>query len=445
MRVAFPPAQTMRMGNTARSPLILAALTLSAVGTAFGLSSFALIRLGINYAEAGGSLAAKVHPATYVLAVALLARVLLQKHPTRFLIAAAARHQGATIFLWTVVTLLAYVAANLHVPLSSLVDTFVFPIMALVLLDGIDERNARLLARLIHAIFAANAVLALFEMASGWRLTPLIALGVDLSNTDHRSSALFGHPLVNAMQTGFYVIALAVGGGRDLPFWMRPIAILLQLAAMVSFGARLAMVTTLGLIVLVTLRAAGGILAGRRFRMSTAACFLGLLPLTMLALAGAYAAGFFDQLVERFVSDNRSTEARILMFELIPRFPVFQLLFGPDQDLLNSLMWTEGTEYGIESFWVSFVLTYGAVPSLLFFFGFGAFCLDLLRHAGKAGIWTIAYFLIVASGSLSIGGKTLALGALTIVNMILLRAPVSERRGLAWPCRDGAPETSGAR
>jgi len=112
---------------------------------------------------------------------------------------------------------------------------------------------------------------------------------------------------------------------------------------------------------------------------------------------------------------------------------------------LNSLMWTEGTEYGIESFWVSFVLTYGAVPSLLFFFGFGAFCLDLLRHAGKAGIWTIAYFLIVASGSLSIGGKTLALGALTIVNMILLRAPVSERGGLAWPCRDGAPETSGAR
>ena len=419
-----------------RAPLLLILLTFATVATAFAISSLALIRLGINYAEGGGSLLAKIHPATYLAAVALAARILLQPHPTRHLIAAAANHRGTMIFLWVVLSLLAYVVANLHVPLSSLIDTFLFPILMLLLLDGIDERSARLIALLIHAIYTANALLALFEMATGWRLTPLIALGVDLSAADRRSSALFGHPLANAMLTGLYVIALAVGGGRDLPPWVRPVAVVLQLAAMVSFGARLATVTMLGLGMMLALGAVLRVVAGQRFRASTAATFLGLSPLALVAVFGAYAAGFFDQFLERFVSDRRSAQARVIMFELVPHFPLFQLLFGPDQGLLSSLMWTEGIEFGIESFWLSFVLTYGAVPSLFFFLGFGAFCLDLARHAGKGSLWTIAYFLLVASGSLSIGGKTLALGALVIVNIILLRAGAQKPPDLAWPRRN---------
>jgi hypothetical protein len=440
MEAVIPHAQASRVEGAARAPLLLAGLALLVVAISLGVSSLTLLKLGINYGEAGGSLAAKIHPATYLLAVALVTRIILQRHPARFLIEAGASHRGTMIFMWIVASLLAYAAVNLHVPLSSLIDTFIFPIMALLLLDGIDERNARLLAFLIHAIFAANAILALVEMASGWRLTPVIALGVDLSVADKRSSALFGHPLGNAMLTGLYVTVLSVGGGRDLPSWMRPMALGLQLAAMVSFGGRLATVTMLGLLVLATLRTAMRVLSGQRFRISTAASVLGLLPLVIVALLGIYATGFFDQLIGRFVSDNRSAEARVVMFELIPRFPLFQLLFGPDQDLLNSLKWTEGIEFGIESFWVSFVLTYGAVPSLLFFFGFGAFCLDLARHSGKGAAWAIAYFLIVASGSLSIGDKTLAFGALVILAMILLRAPMSRRSQLPWPRRDGAPE-----
>jgi hypothetical protein len=96
-------------------------------------------------------------------------------------------------------------------------------------------------------------------------------------------------------------------------------------------------------------------------------------------------------------------------------------------------MWTEGIEFGIESFWVSFMLTYGILPSLLFFAGFCAFLFDLRRHAGKGALWTIVYVLIVASGSLSLGGKTLAVGALVIIDLILLRAPPKGIAALAWP------------
>ena len=433
--LAFRHEATIELDDTPPSPLILGSLAFATVAVAFCVSAFALVRFGVNYAEAGGSLAAKIHPATYMLAMTLGLRIVLQPRPLRFLAGAAGEHRGAAIFLWILVTLLGYVVLNLHVPLSSLIDTFLFPIMMLLLLEGIDERNARRLALLIHAIFAVNGVLALVEMASGWRLTPIIVEGIDLSAIDRRSSALFGHPLGNAMLTGLYVVALSVGGGRDLPHWLRPAALLLQLAAMVSFGGRLATVAMLGLCAILALRMTASILAGRRFRASSAAFALGLLPLLIVGLVGAYEAGFFDQLLERFVSDNRSTESRVIMFELMGRFPLFQLLFGPDQDLLNSMMWTEGTEFGIESFWVSFILTYGLVPSLLFFIGLGAFLFDLSRHAGKGALWTVAYFLIVASGSLSIGGKTLALGALVMVDLILLRAPSPALPELAWPRR----------
>jgi hypothetical protein len=413
------PASSTRVrirGAEARAPRTLLGLTLIAIASALALSPFALTRLGINYGDTGGSLAAKIHPATYVLVAALLARLILHKHPARSLIAAVFRHRGAAIFLWMVASLIAYVAVNLHLPLSSLLDTFLFPIMALILLDGIDEKSARLLARLVHAIYAANAALALFEMASGWRLTPLI----------------------NAMLTGLYVVVLAAGGGRDLPGWARFPAMILQMAAMVAFGGRLATVTMLLLLGLLALRGLGLILAGRRFNTSSAAVYLTLLPVMIVALVGAYGSGFFDQFIERFNNDDRSAQARVIMFDLFSHFSCFQLLFGTDPDLLSSVKWTEGIEFGVESFWVSFCLTYGAIPSLLFFFGLFAFCLDLWRHSGKGSVWTIVYFLIVISGSLSIGDKTLALGVLVIANMILLRAPAKERMEFAWPRTRGA-------
>ena len=416
-----------------RPPFMLAALTVAACVVAFAISPFALVRLGINYSDTGGFLLEKIHPATYLMTAALFARLVLDAHPSRFLVAAIERHFGATILLWMVVTLIAYVVVNLHVPLSLVIDTFIFPILALFLLDGIDERTARLLAWLIHLIFAANAVLGLVEMATGWRLTPIVLHDLDLTTIEPRSSAIFGHPLGNAMFTGLYIVMMAIGGGRDLPGLLRFPAMLLQIVGIFSFGGRAATVTMLALVLLIGLGRLAGLLQGRRFRTRSAAIYLSLLPVMIGAVFAAYAAGFFDLLLDRFVSDERSAQARVIMFEMFAHFTWFQLLFGPDQDLLRALSYTEGIEFGIESFWVSFPLTYGLVPSLFFFLAFGCFLLDLARQVRKGIGWVLAYFLIVISGSLSIGDKTLALGVLVILSMILLRRPAAERAEFPWP------------
>ena len=59
----------------------------------------------------------------------------------------------------------------------------------------------------------SNAALGVFEFLSGYRFTTYTA-GEFIITQDWRSTALLGHPLANALTTGGYIIALALGGGR---------------------------------------------------------------------------------------------------------------------------------------------------------------------------------------------------------------------------------------
>ena len=105
--------------------------------------------------------------------------------------------------------------------------------------------GAWLLGRLLHLLMFANALLALAEFALGFRLTPLDAGGVIIEG-DWRASALLGHPLTNAVLTGSYLIILSLGGGRNLPWILRPVVFGISLLAMNAFGGRMALVTIAG-------------------------------------------------------------------------------------------------------------------------------------------------------------------------------------------------------
>ncbi|WP_262313563.1 hypothetical protein, partial [Klebsiella pneumoniae] len=101
------------------------------------------------------------------------------------------------------------------------------------------DRDAATLGRLetiFHLVMLANALLGLFELASGQRFFPYRFDGVAFES-DTRSAALQGHPLANATMTACYILALANGGGRLAPM-PRAAMIVLQLVALVTFGGR---------------------------------------------------------------------------------------------------------------------------------------------------------------------------------------------------------------
>jgi hypothetical protein len=386
------------------------------------VSPLALIELGFAYDEAGGNALEKIHPATMLAAVLLLAAGAHAGNPIPWLLANATESRSLLPYLAVIVLLIVFSMRVVHLPFTHFFDTFVLPVMIYLLFKDMREERGRNLARLVHLLMMVNAGIGVFEFASGLRLTPIVAGGIVIED-DWRSTALLGHPLANASLTGCYLLLLSLGGGRDLPASLRLVAFLLNAAGMVVFGGRAATVLLIVLLVLLALTRLADILRGGRFSPVSVLKGLILVPVSALIMVVAAEAGFFDRFISRFFDDKGSAETRAEMFELFNHIPFSELLLAPDARQIETLQFHYGLDFGIESFWISFVLSYGLVASLVFFAALLAFSIDVIRRIGAGSPWAFVFFYGVASTSVSLSAKSPLLGIFTLMLLVLLRLP----------------------
>ncbi|MFN3483539.1 VpsF family polysaccharide biosynthesis protein [Rhabdaerophilum calidifontis] len=406
---------------TPRLDAAIHALTLTMALAMLTISPMALGALGWNYDAPGGSGPTRFHPATYLAATILLLGALRDGNPLTSLGAAFFGDARLALFLLAWALLLLHGTMNQGLPAAAPIDTFLLPLIILVIHGRAAPATRHRLAWLIHGGLALNALVGLGEFATGLRLTPYVAGGVAITG-DWRSTALLGHPLGNALITGCYTATLLVGGGRELAGPARGAAIALQTAAMIAFGGRASLV----LLVLFLLAALGRqmfrALAGARTRLSTLTVLAFVVP-AGLGLVGLLAeAGFFEKFLLRFTEDKGSANARVLMFELFDGFTWPELLFGPPQAHLGYLVNLYRLEYGIESFWVAFSLYYGLLPALVFFAGLLFFLAALAARCRPAALVILGYFFVVNSSFLGIAGKTIGFATLILMLLTLLPA-----------------------
>lgn len=399
------------------------------------ISPLALVSLGFSYDDAGGSALEKVHPGSIAAYLLLGLCALSVRNPLTGTINGLARYPGTVFFLLMIALLMLHAIRVVVLPFTSFFDTFVTPVVVFFLYKDMREERARRFVLLFHALMMLNSLLGIAEFATGWRLTPIVASGMVIED-EWRSSALLGHPLANASLTGSYILALALGAARDLP---RPFAILafvLAFAGMVVFGGRASSVFLLAMLL-----ALGGlrfldILRGGRFNTRNVLAVLISLPVLAVVVFGLLEAGFFDLFIERFVDDQGSASTRIEMFELFKHISMSELLLAPDAAQMATLRSLYGLDFGIESFWVSFVLSYGLIPGLFFFAGLIAFCRDVVRTLRPGGTWVMVFFFAVASTSVSLSAKTPLFAVFILMLLILMRkrqhdpvaAPALQRR-----------------
>ena len=317
-------------------------------------------------------------------------------------------------------TLMLHAIRVVVLPFTSFFDTFVTPVVVFFLFKDLREERARRFVLLFHALMMLNSVLGIVEFATGWRLTPIVASGMVIED-EWRSSALLGHPLANASLTGSYILALALGAARDLPRPMAAIALVLSVCGMVVFGGRASSIFLLAMLL-----ALGGlrflhILRGGRFNTRNVLAVLISLPVLAAVVFGLLEGGFFDRFIERFVDDQGSASTRIEMFELFKHISFSELLLAPDAAQMATLRSLYGLDFGIESFWVSFVLSYGLIPGLFFFAGLLAFCRDVVRSLRPGGTWVMVFFFAVASTSVSLSAKTPLFAVFMLMLLVLLR------------------------
>ncbi len=202
--------------------------------------------------------------------------------------------------------------------------------------------------------------------------------------------------------------------------------LLAQGAALVVFGGRTALLTSL----LFGLVYGAGALLGllRRNRISLIAAAIGCLMIAAVpvAIGGLAELGFFNDVIGRFVSDGGSANARKEMFDLLAMFSLGDLVIGPDTQLVDTLRRINGLEWGIENPFIRMTLYQGAIVTALVTLAFGLFMYELGR--GRRGVWLpMLVWVILLNGSESIATKTTLVAKFIMV--VLCLYPLGSRAG----------------
>jgi len=389
------------------------------VALLFAISGGMLWLVGYNYDGLTGNPATKIHPSTYLLILVFAWRACTFGNPVGYVVAVADRRPASALMAVMSIVLLVVVIARQRPGMAGMIDTFVAPALLVMMLAEENEKTFARMQTVVHAIMTVNALLALFEFATKTLIFPY-RLDGEAFMTDLRSTALQGHPLSNATVTSIYVLAL-LSGSKSLSMPLRLGMIGLQCAALVAFGGRSAMVLTIvlgGCYLLIQ-----GLRGLRTGRVNLLGAALGLILAALVPVVIAVAAsyGFFDALLERFVSDSGSANARVEMFDLFNHLELRDVIVGPDIDLIESLRRISGLEQGIENPIIRTVLYQGAFFTLLLFVGFALFMHEVARRC-HAGIWLLMLgWLILLNTSESLASKTTLMTKFVVIALVLYR------------------------
>ena len=398
-----------------------AALTLLAAIAAFVISAMTLAAIGIPYDAPGGSFLDKLHPASYLCGLALIVTLAGKADPLAFAANLPRRFPGAALFAVNWALIIAYVGLFQRTPIAPLADSFFCALAILILYEELDPPAQSLLRRLLHIVMLANACLGIFEFVTQTRLTPYVT-GGRLITEDYRSTALLGHPLLNAGTTGAYALMLFLGADRALGPAARFAMILVQVIALAPFGGRTSIVLTLATMALGSLRFVADSARGRRFDMRVGMAMALGLPAAACAIAAIAHAGYLDPLLERFTDDKGSAQSRLVALQLFDAFSLEDILLGPDPERLASLQTMLGIEYGIENGWLGLLFQYGALLSGLFVAGLLALLWEFWRRARPYASVMVAVFLIQLSSSASISVKSFVFNQFAILLLAVFDA-----------------------
>jgi hypothetical protein len=401
---------------------LIGALFLVVVFLLFAVSSGVLGALGINHGGVTGSVVSKIHPAAYLAFLTVALIVIARRNPVSFFASLVTRHSGTLVFLLATLALAAYIMLDGRKGIATIFDTFLLAVAVAVIAAELDERDLVRAEKLIHVLLTANAALALFEYAVGHRFFPFRFEGVELQ-WDMRSTALSGHPLENAQLTGIYIMALLAGGGASMPAALRPAVVLLQLAAMVPFGGRTAILLTLAMMMLWLIRRSLPLLRGGRMSLVVFAGVAFLVPVLALAVAAFAAGGFFDVLLVRFTDDSGSAKTRLEMFEIFSQLSAHDILIGANPELIDSIRRSLGLELGIENPIVRLVLYQGAIFTGFLLAGLTLFIIEIVHRLRPGYGMALVAFLIIVNSYESISNKTVALAQFIVLLIAMFHRP----------------------
>jgi hypothetical protein len=412
---------------------LITALTFIALVLLGTVSSTLLTHWKVHYLTTGGSIIEKFHPATYLLALAFCLLLVRNTDPIGELDRMFSRSKLLLVYFFCLFLLWIHSLA-LARPSTGIIDVFILPVLLCLLVWQMPLERRRILVWTTHALVLLNVVLGYYEFLSGHRIVPL-TVGDVLVNGEWRATALLGHPLLASGWVGSYVLVLV--RRPDLIPWpvLRLAVILFCLCSLAVFGGRTALVMVACAIAGLAAREGFRLIRGKRIAVPMIVAGIGVV---CLVFAGAYAlleAGTFDKIITRFSSDNGSAMSRFATLHLLAFFDWHELMLGADPVRANALQSMMGLEYGIENFWVSCIVQYGIIHTVLLTIGLVCFFIEVLRRSHPAAWMLVLFIAITAASSVSFSSKNIYLAEFLVLIALLLPREKADGARAARPVR----------
>jgi hypothetical protein len=380
----------------------------------------------VHYISAGGAFFEKLHPATYLMSLALLL-LLLRGGVVGEIDRMISNSKLLLVYLFACVLLVIQCLA-LDRPFTGVIDTFLLPLIVVLVVWNLAPRRRKPLIFAIHLFIWINIGIGFYEYFSGHRLVP-ITLG-DVVVTDWRSTALLGHPLTAAGIVAMYIMTLVLRPQRS--FWAVP-AVLVAVSSLMAFGGRTALISVIVVFAGCALVQCGRLICGERVRLPSVIAAICLTMLAGAVISIVLSAGTFDSMIDRFSSDNGSAHARIATLHFLSQFDWKEILLGTEANRSTSLQTMMGLAYGIENFWIASIVQYGLIQTALITIGLVCFFAEVLRRSASGAWVTVLFICIVAASSVSFSSKNITLAV--YVALIVLLLP---RERAAQPAQTGS-------
>lgn len=277
------------------------------------------------------------------------------------------------------------------------------------------------ISRSVLILYIIECLIAIFErvignLVFGWvtRDNILMALGAD---NEFRSTAIFGHPLQNALIVSTimaFILFSNIKINAKLWLWF------LGYMAILSFNTRSSMVgdaLILGFFLLSKMRYSKGKVKIGYFLLSVlgAASILSLLFKTSLG----------GRLIEMGLVDDSSAQVRINSWSIFDYFSLNDFLWGHSSKEVSYFLYSAGLIV-TENFWIDWMLIYGLAIVILYVVFMYYLLRSLYSRYNKTAILgTCSTFWLIASTNNSLSATFIPL--LVFILCVILFSPENEK------------------
>jgi hypothetical protein len=376
----------------------------------FVISPNVLMLMGINYDMPGGNPLLKLHPATYIAALAACLALCGPRPAGSALTRLFRTEPGLALYLLLIPLCAAWSIFWVGFSGSGVyIETYISAgLVALALMHGTDRQH-RILAWLVIAICVFDVGMSVLETLKQTHFIPMQKFEgvIPDDRDDFRGAALFTHPLTAALVTALAIFLLL---GMQMNALLRAALFGVLAVGLLSYSGRAATGTTIlllagGTIVAVT----RGILYRRLSGGLIAALAAGALLLVPMLVVVASGTAIGDRLLSHLYADD-SASVRSIQWLVLNHLNVTNVLFGVTPARLNTIKFEIGlgaADTDIENFWLLMFLDLGIIGFGVWLVAMGLFVAWLGRRAASPYGWMILVaFIIIDSTSNSLGRKT---------------------------------------